>query len=193
MRAPEPAQRTGVAALDVKGLFHADICAKPGLRNDEAILAHELQRNLVGDNGGVAVGYVREGPRVDENGCALESLHEGGLDGVLHEHRQRTADTEVVRVDCLAAPGRGDDHLAEPLTHVPEARGEREHRHDLRGDGDVITRFPFHALLRRALAHSDLPKEPIIHIHNAVPGDLQRIDIQASERRLLLRCEAIGV
>jgi hypothetical protein len=37
-----------LAALDVEELFHANVGAKPGLGDDEAVFAHKLQRNLDG-------------------------------------------------------------------------------------------------------------------------------------------------
>ena len=70
-------RRDGIKSdLDVEELFHADVCAEAGLGDDEAVLANELEGNLVRQDGGVAVGDVGEGTAMHEYRSALHRLHE---------------------------------------------------------------------------------------------------------------------
>ena len=110
------------AALDVDKLLEADVGAKPRLGDDEPALPHELEPDVVGQHGGVAVRDVGKGARVHEHGRRFQRLHQRRLDRVAHQHGQRAADAEVVGRDGRARLGRGDDHRAQPLAHVPQAR-----------------------------------------------------------------------
>ena len=42
-------------------LFHSDVSSESGLRNDESVLSHHLQRKLVGNDRAVSMRDVREG------------------------------------------------------------------------------------------------------------------------------------
>mmetsp|Transcript_14595 Transcript_14595/g.39308 ORF Transcript_14595/g.39308 Transcript_14595/m.39308 type:complete len:364 (+) Transcript_14595:281-1372(+) len=158
-----------VAALDVEELLHANVRAKSCLRHDIALLAHELEGDLVRHNGRVAVGNVGEGTRVHEHGRALESLHERGHDRILHKYCEGSANAEVVCCDRLARARCTNDHGPQALAHVLKSRGQGEHRHDLRCHADVVAGLPRHALLSRALAYSDLAQEAVIHVDDSVP------------------------
>lgn len=45
-----------------------------------------LESDLVGDDGGVAVGDVGKGSSVNKDWGALQGLHQIGLDGIFHQH-----------------------------------------------------------------------------------------------------------
>lgn len=60
-----------VPALDVKELLSPNVGPKASLGDDEAPLPGQLERDLIGQNGGVAVRDVGKGPRVHHHGCAL--------------------------------------------------------------------------------------------------------------------------
>ena len=62
--------------LNVEKLFHAYVRAESGLGDDEAVLAHELEGDLVRQYGGIAVGNVGEGTAVHEHWSAFHRLHE---------------------------------------------------------------------------------------------------------------------
>ena len=54
------------------------------------------------------------------------------MDRVLHEHRKRTSTPNIIRRNRLAALARRDDHRAEPLAHVPQARRQRADGPDIK-------------------------------------------------------------
>jgi hypothetical protein len=64
------------------------------------------------------VGDVGERTGVDEDGGTFERLHDGRLDGVLHEDGESARATDVVGGDGLASLGGSDDHLAESGRHT---------------------------------------------------------------------------
>jgi hypothetical protein len=118
-------------ALDVAELFHAHVGTKATLgenisdvpRRVALFCTYELQRDAVGQDGRVAMSDVGEGPSVYKDGCALECLHEVGLDRVFQENRKSAANTEVVGRDSVAMLARRDYHCAKTLTHVLQTRG----------------------------------------------------------------------
>ena len=89
----------GGAALDVKELLHADVGAKAGFGDD---VVAQPQRQLVGQDGGVAVGDVGKRPGVDEGGLPFQRLQQVGVQRILHEHRYRAGHAQVVEGDGLA-------------------------------------------------------------------------------------------
>ena len=60
--------------------------------------------------------------RVDEGGRPFQSLHQVGLDGVLHQHGQRASHTQIFSGDGFAFFVRGNDHLAKAVAHICQAR-----------------------------------------------------------------------
>jgi hypothetical protein len=91
-----------VAALDVEEFLHADVGAEAGLGEHVALRPDQLERDLVGDDRGVAVGDVGKRPGMDERGRAFQRLHQVGLDGVLHQHGQRARAADVLGGDRVA-------------------------------------------------------------------------------------------
>mmetsp|Transcript_8357 Transcript_8357/g.18238 ORF Transcript_8357/g.18238 Transcript_8357/m.18238 type:complete len:458 (+) Transcript_8357:488-1861(+) len=188
------------AALDVEEFFHADVGAEAGFGDDEAVGAGELERHLVGDDGRISCGDVGERSRVDHDGGRLCRLHESRHDGILHEHGHGTSGTEIISSDGRSLLGIPHDHRTKFLSHIAETGGERQHRHDLRSHGDVESGRPIMLLprplhpdgLRNRLVlpppDFDLPQMPIAGVHDPLPRDRVRIDVQPHELgNLLLR------
>lgn len=181
-----------LSALDVEELLHANIGAEASLGDDVAVLADELEGDLISDDGGVAVGDVGEGTGVDEDGSSLDGLHEGGLDGLLHEDAEGASDAEVLSGDGLAGLGHANDHLAEAVPHVLEGGGEGEDGHDLGGDGDIKAGAADVAVLGGGQADVDLSQEAVAGIDDALPGDGLGVDVEADEAAALLGGELVG-
>ena len=138
--------QAGVAALDVEEFFHADVGAETGF-GDHVI--GQLEGDLVGDDGTVAVGDVGERSGVHEGRRAFQGLHQGGHDGVLHQDGHRTGAAHVFGGDGLASLAGGDHDIAKALAHIGQVGGQGQDGHDLAGDGDVETGFAREALSLR--------------------------------------------
>mmetsp|Transcript_10810 Transcript_10810/g.32814 ORF Transcript_10810/g.32814 Transcript_10810/m.32814 type:complete len:491 (-) Transcript_10810:74-1546(-) len=183
----------GVAALDVEELLATNVGAEASLGHAIAVLADELERHLVGQDGAVAVSNVGEGACVHEHRGALGGLHEGRVDGLLHEYAHGASHAEVLGGDrgagvVAVGAGAADDHLAEALAHVLEGGREGEHGHDLGGHGDVEARSARGALaLLRAGADGHAADVAIARVEHALPGDGLRVDVEAGEAALVLR------
>lgn len=101
--------------------LHSDVGSETGLgdavtnsrRVVSLLSSGELQGDPVGDDGRVSVSDVGEGTGVDEDGSSLKRLHDGGLDGVLHEDGKGARAADVVGRDGLAGLRGRDDHLTE--------------------------------------------------------------------------------
>ena len=123
----------------------------------------------------------------------LKSLHEVGLDRVLHENCKGTSNADVVRSDRLAALAGSDNHGTQTLAHVREVRGQRQDSHTLTRDGDVEASDTRVALLRRVLSNGDLPEVTVVHVNDTIPSDRLGVNVKASEAVDLLRGEVIRV
>ena len=188
-------------ALDIAELLHTHVSTEAALGENIAdtlgavalLRTRELERDPVGDDGRVPVGDVREGASVDEDGGTLKSLHQVGLDRILHEDSKGSRDANVVSSDRIAALARGDDHRTKPLLHVLEVGGQREDGHNFTGDGDVEAGGTREALLGSGLADGDLAQVTVVGVEDTVPGDGIEVDVQASEAVDLLGGEVVGV
>mmetsp|Transcript_44342 Transcript_44342/g.73591 ORF Transcript_44342/g.73591 Transcript_44342/m.73591 type:complete len:668 (-) Transcript_44342:90-2093(-) len=182
-----------VPALDVEELLHADVRPEAGLRDHEPFRPRQLQRHLVGHDGAVPVGDVREGPRVYHHGRALHRLHQRGHERVLHEHGQGAAHTEVLGRHRRPRPAHGHHDAPQPVAHVPQAGGEGQDGHDLGGHGDVEARLAAAALLGGRLAHGHAAHVPVAGVDHALPGDGGGVDVQAREPAALLLGQRVRV
>jgi len=52
---------------------------------------------------------------VDKDGSSLQGLHEGRLDGVLHQDSHGTGTTNIVGSDGVSTPAGTNDHLSESV------------------------------------------------------------------------------
>ena len=135
-----------------------------------------------------------EGPRVRRGAAGRGAhLHQGGHDGVLHQHRECAAHAQVVRGHGLSRAAQRHHHVAQPLAHVVQPRGQRQHRHDLAGHADVETRHALMPRLRVALPHRHAAQVAVAHVRHALPGDGGGVNVKAHEARALLAGERLGV
>ena len=118
---------------------------------------------------------------MDEGRCAFEGLHQVRLDGIFHQDRQSAGDTQVFGCDSLALSVRCHDHCAQAVAHVCQPGGQRQDRHDLTGNGDVVARPVLKALLVRSEPNLDLTQHAVVDVDHAPPGDGRRIDIEAGK------------
>lgn len=101
--------------------LHANVGTKASFGDDITVAAlvvtlldtSKLESNAIGDDGRVTVSNVGERTGVNKDGCALEGLHEGGLDGVLHEDGHGTSTANVLSGDGLTSLAGRDNHAAE--------------------------------------------------------------------------------
>src|SRR5450759_891034 len=111
------------AALDVAELLEAHV-------RPETCLGHgvvsELERDAVRDDRGVAVRDVAERARVHEDRTALHVLQEVRHDRVLHEHRHRAGDLEVLGRDRTAVARTSHHDAADARAKVVQIGRERE-------------------------------------------------------------------
>ena len=167
--------QAGRPALDVEELLRPHVRAESRLRADDVV---RRERDPVGEHRVVAVGDVRERPAVDECRPALEGLEQVRLDRVLEEDGHRAGDLQVLGGDRLPVARRGQDHPAEPGAQVRQVRGQREDRHDLRGDRDDELGLAGVAVLATAEPDDDLPQRAIADVEHARPEDPELVDAQ---------------
>ena len=167
--------QAGLAALDVEELLGPEIGAEAGLGHH--VLA-ELEGGAGRDRGVAAVGDVGERAAMDEGRVVLERLHEVRHDGVLQQDGHGTVGLEVAGVDGLAVAGVGDDDVAEAAREILQVGGEAEDRHHLGGDGDVEAVLAREAVGDAAERRHDAAQRPVVHVHDAAPGDAALVDAE---------------
>ena len=109
---------SAVAALDVAEFLEAHVRAESGFGEHIAFRPHQLQRDLIGHDGRIAVRDVGERPGMHEGRRAFDGLHQIGHDGVLHQDRQRAAHAEIVGRDGIARAVAADHHAAQAFAHI---------------------------------------------------------------------------
>ena len=62
---------TTVSALDVEELLHPNIRSKARLCHNHSILPHQFECQHVRQDGGITVGNIGKGPRMDQDRVAL--------------------------------------------------------------------------------------------------------------------------
>ena len=144
--------QAGGPALDVEEPFRTHVRAEACLRDQEVAT---VDADEIGQHGRRAVRDVPERPRVHEDRRVLQRLEQVRLDGVEHDHGHRAAGVKEVCRDRFAVPRQADHHAPETLAHVLERGRQCEHRHDLRGGGDVEARLARHAVLGRPETDDD--------------------------------------
>jgi hypothetical protein len=163
------------AAFDVEELLGTQVGAKAGLGNGDIAKAHSHAR---GHDGVAAVGNVGEGTAVDKRGCALERLHQVGLERVLKQRGHGTLGLKVAGTDGLAGKAVADDDLAQALLEVADARRQAQNCHDLGGDGDIEAVLARHALGLTANAVDDVAQLTVVHIDDALPSDTLNVNTE---------------
>lgn len=141
------------------------------------------------------MGDVGERSGVDEDGSSLQSLHQVGLDGILHENGERSSNSDVVGGDGDSGLAGTDDHASEtkctarigaqqtwrsrftvrqdlPLLHILEIGSKSQDSHALRGYGNVEAGVPGEALLGGCLANSDFAEVSVVDVKYALPGKM---------------------
>lgn len=136
---------------------------------------------------------VGERSRVDKDRSSLETLHQGRLDRVLHQDRERTRAANVVARDRFARPTLTDHHPAEAVAHVAERIGEREHGHALGRDGNVKPSLERLALLGGSETGHDLAEVAVVDVDDATPRNLGRVNVEADKLADLLLGEVVRV
>ena len=167
----EPAE----PAHDVAELLEAEVAREPGLGDD---VVGELQRHAVLDDRVVRVRDVAERPRVHQRGLALERLHEVRLHRVLHDHRHRAGDLQLLGGDGPAVVGGGHHDAAHPRAEVLQVAREGEDRHDLGGRHDhprVLARDAVHLA---AEADHRVAELAVVHVQRAGPRDRAGVDAE---------------
>lgn len=194
--------KAGSAALDVKETLTSHGKIETGLSDNESSLflgvlvglsTSKLQGKLVGNDGALTDGDVGEGSSVDEDGGTLKSLHQVGLDGILHQGSQGTTGTNIVASDGLTAARSSDDHAAETLTHVVQAGAEGQDGHTLRGNGNIETSFTGLATLSGRSTNSDATQMTVVDVENTSPSDGFGVNVQSCEAVNLFGSELVGV
>ena len=68
--------------------------------------------------------------------------------------------------------------LAQPPFEVFEVGRKAKNGHDLGSDGNIVSRFSWHAVDRAAEPDSNVSQGAIIHVDHPAPGDTPRIEIE---------------
>ena len=163
-----------VTALDVEELLHPTVGSEAALGDH---VVGQFQRDLIGDDGAVAMGDVSERPSVHEGRVMLQGLHERGLDSILQKDRHSTGTFQILGGHRLAVIGHADHDATQSLPEVKQAGGEGQNGHDLGGNRDVIAGLTRTAISSATQPDHDVPQGTIRDIHHAAPGDGHRIDV----------------
>mmetsp|Transcript_15903 Transcript_15903/g.30775 ORF Transcript_15903/g.30775 Transcript_15903/m.30775 type:complete len:593 (+) Transcript_15903:465-2243(+) len=182
------------SALDVEELLCSNISSEASLGENESFLSDELECDLISNKRAVSVGDVGERSCVHKHGGLLERLHESGLDGIKHENGRRSCNSEVLSGNGLSCLRVGNDNASKPLPEVVHGGSQCKNCHALRGDGDVESGFARNSLLfRGGLSNGDTTKVSVAGVHNALPSDRLRVDVESDKAGDLLGGEVRGV
>ena len=121
---------------------------------------------------------------VDKDRRAFEGLHQGGLDGVLHQDGHGAGCTQILSGDGFTLLVDADNDASHAVAHISQVGGQGQDGHDLGGDGDVEAGAAGHIFFG-AKTDFDLAQEAVIGIDHAAPGDAGRIDVQAGKAGFL--------
>ena len=182
--------QSGIAALDVEELLHADVRAKA--RFCDHVIS-QFQGDPVRDDRAVAMGDVGKWTGMDERWSAFEGLHQGRHDGVLHQHRHRTCTSDILRRDGFALHVRANHDAAEFFAHISQVCCQRQDGHDLARHGDVKAGLTDEAFLSGTLSDGDRAQHAVIGVDNPAPGQAGRIDIQPRKTGDLFRRQLIRI
>ena len=81
-------------------------------------------------------------------------------------------------IDRRLVAAVADDDVAEALLEILEVGRQAEDRHDLGGDRDVEAGLARKAVGDAAERADDLAQRPVVHVHDAAPGDAARVDAE---------------
>jgi hypothetical protein len=124
------------------------------------------------------VGDVGERPAVHKGRSALQRLQQVRLYGVAQEHRHGARHPEVLGGHGPPVVGAGEDDPAKSHPQVLQVGGQREDRHDLRGDRDLPLRLPRIPVLVSAQPDHRMPDRPVGDVHHPRPQDREGIDAE---------------
>ena len=124
------------------------------------------------------MGDVCEGAAVDEGGGTLQRLDQIGLEGVPQQGGHGPGGLEIPGGDGLAVEGIAHDDPGQPGLEVRDGAGQAQHRHDLRGGGDVEAVFPGNAVVLAAQASHDGAQLAVVHVQHPAPHYLLGVQAQ---------------
>lgn len=139
------------------------------------------------------MGNVGERSSVDKDGSTLECLHEGRLDGVLHQDGHGTGTSNVFGGDGITGLAGSDDHSTKSCSHIGQIFTQGENSHALGGDGDIESSLSRESLFGIGLTHSDGSKVSVIGVENSVPGEGSRVDIETCKLGGFLLGQVVGL
>ena len=163
------------AALDVEEALCSHVCAESRF-GDEVVAG--VDPDQVGHHGRVAVRDVAEGTGMDQDRRVLEGLQQVRLYGVAHDHRHGAGGTQLLGGHRLARRGVAHHDPPHPLAQVAQVPREGEHRHHLRGRGDVEPGLARDAILLGAKAAHDVAQGAVVDVEDALPGNAVGVDAQ---------------
>jgi len=167
--------QVAVGGDDVEKLLGAQIEPEPGL-GDHVI--GQAERQIGAHDAARALGDVGERPAVDDRRDVFRGLHEVGQQGILQQRRDGPLHLQVRRHHRPIVVGEPHQDPADLLFQLRVGPGKAQDGHDLAGGDDVEPRFPGHAVDGAAEADDDVPEEAVVHVQDAAPGDLPRVDVQ---------------
>jgi len=176
--------------LDVHEFLETHVRRKAALGHH---VIRQLQRDAVRQDGGITMGDVGEGPRMHQDRRALQGLHQGGLQGILHQHGHGPGHAEILAGDRLPGPVQGHDHGPQTGAEIRQARGQRQDGHQFRGTGDVEAALPLEARFLGPASQRDAPEQAIRSVEHPAPLDAGRIDLQTAQGPALFHREGFRV
>ena len=109
---------------------------------------------------------------------AFRGLHQIGQEGIFQKCRDRAFHFQVAGNDRLVVIGKAHQNLSDLFLQFGIGAGKAENGHDFAGRNDIESGLPGDAVGGAAQTDDDIPKRPVVHVHDAAPGDFARIDIQ---------------
>ena len=108
----------------------------------------------------------------------FQSLHQVGLHRIFQQDGHRAICLNIACKNWAAVAAIGHDHITEAFLQIGQIFGQTENRHNLRGNGDVKTRFAWEAIGHSAQRSCDLPQRAVIHINNPAPHHAACVDVE---------------
>src|SRR5208337_1629730 len=100
------------------------------------MVIEQLEADTVGDDGGLAHGYIGKRPGMDEAGVVFSCAHKSGVDCVAHEGGHGVADFQITSGDGFAALVESDRDVVEAGFQVRKVVSYRQNGHALRSNSD---------------------------------------------------------
>ena len=175
--------QAGRPALEVEELLAPQVEREPRLGDG---IVGQRERHARGEHRVAAVGDVGERAAVDEGRHRLRGLHQVRQDRLVQDRGHRADHAKLLRQDRLAVHREADEDPVQPGAQVGRRVRQAEDGHDLARRGDVEAALAGNALRPSSQADDDVPQGPVVHVQDALPQHLGRVELEIAEMDVIV-------